>query len=384
MKPTKLIFVAIGLFFVIGGVTGLALYWEEGRQVPERWVDLAWKGTVQSRVVCLGFQKDGRTLVVTGRDGRVLLIDPVSGRMREPFESNPDEKVFNAKLSPGAEYLALDGLEVLHIPSRTRTPIPPTCVTRCLDFSPDAKYLAISGPYGSKGKVWIWDVRGKKMAKVVVHDQPPSAHYVERVFFSRDGTALATQDDERTIRIWDTETWRLAQMIVNDYDHPGPGALQGWGPDGTSLIGLTRSLQMWDINAGRVQYALKVTAPGLGARIASVALSPNGRLLAYGRTMSIPNGAGYEALIGIWNIESGKRSILVIDAGKASNAAVAFSPDGKMLAAGFSSGAIYVWRIEYPPRQRSLLGIVKGMLSHPKQQPPASPRQSNSRTQDRQ
>lgn len=352
MRHRRRLVVLVVLVLAIGGVAWYARYREAVRQTPARWVDLAWTGAVGSKVLCVGFQKDGRTLVVASQDGRVLLVDPDSGKTHEAFESNPDEKILNAKLSPGAGYLALDGLEVLHIPSRTRTPIPPTCVTRSLDFSPDAKYLAISGPYGNKGKVWIWDVRGKMMAKVVAHDQPPSAHYVERVFFSRDGTALATQDDEQTIRIWDTESWRVTKTIVDD-DHPGPGTLQGWGADGRSLIGLTRSLQMWDISAGRVQYTLKVATPGLGARIDSVALSPNGRLLAYGRTMSIPNGAGYEAIIGIWNIESGKRSILVTDTGESWNAAVAFSPDGKMLAAGFSSGAIYVWRITYPPKRPS-------------------------------
>jgi RNA polymerase sigma factor (sigma-70 family) len=119
---------------------------------------------------------------------------------------------------------------------------------------------------------------------------------IEATPLSADGKRLATGADDGVIRLWDVETGKL--------------------------------LRRWD---------------GLGAMIMgwSVALSPNGKMLA---AAARSDGAGGPEQVFLWDAATGKE-LRRMD-GKLSSpcSRLAFSPDGKTLAAGeWDRGIVYTW-----------------------------------------
>jgi len=76
-------------------------------------------------------------------------------------------------------------------------------------------------------------------------------------------------------------------------------------------------------------------APGI-RDVRAVAFSPDGSMLATGDD----NGNAY-----VWNVATGRRIATFTDPNSISVGAVAFSPDGSMLAAGDDNGRTYVWDV---------------------------------------
>ncbi len=359
MRRRIRLYLVVVVLLVMGGVTGVDLY-RKITQVPVTYADLVWKGFVQTDILCLGFSKDGRTLAVADKVARVRLLRPDCGEIQEVAQG-PPAKLFRAEFSPGADYLACEGhqLELRGVRSGVRTSVPTTASAMSLDFSPDGRYLAVAC---YDGDALIWDVRRSRTVKILKHDQPRRGYPVYMATFSADGATLATQDYNRAIRLWDTRYWRLMRTIVPDSDHRR-GQLLGWGPDGKSLVVWTfghsnRRLEVRSTSASNRDHTLWVSSL---VRLISVDPSPKGMLLAYGVTRDIPNIEGYESSVSVWSLESGNVSELALETG--ASVSVAFSPDGKMLAAGFSNGMVYVWRVSYPPERRSLLDTAESLVS---------------------
>jgi WD40 repeat protein len=110
-------------------------------------------------------------------------------------------------------------------------------------------------------------------------------------------------------------------------------------------VGDHKVVRLWDAVTGRMLRSLPVSSAHASKTgesvISSLAFSPDGKLLAAGSSQ-----------IHIWNVHTGRlQRTLPITAGKAIAgkdfekwiASVAFSPDGKVLAAGSKSGTIRIW-----------------------------------------
>jgi WD40 repeat protein len=93
---------------------------------------------------------------------------------------------------------------------------------------------------------------------------------------------------------------------------------------------------------------LKLRHSGTGFQ-PGAAWSPDGRLIALGLA-SAPNGAG------LWDAHTGKLLRRFPD--PAGVSAVAFSPDGKLLAAGSFGGTVSIWDLASAQKRRTLPGSV--------------------------
>jgi RNA polymerase sigma factor (sigma-70 family) len=213
-------------------------------------------------------------------------------------------------------------------------PNPGGALRRALVFSPDGRVLAAGGDDGS---VHLWDVRTGKLLRTL----PGHLGWVLAATFSPDGRLLAAasvkwakgQRQGAEIKVWDARTAELKRTWPVDDDDPHSLA---FAPDGRTLASGEGVLRLRDVETGAVK---RVFTPERG-KILNVAFSPDGRSLAGGGGHWIPVGGGTQMIsaVHVWELPSGKLRRTITDI-RPWLRALAFSPDGKVLATG-SSGPI--------------------------------------------
>lgn len=149
---------------------------------------------------------------------------------------------------------------------------------------------------------------------------------------SPEGRTVATGGYDNAVILWDTATGEQRQALAG---HTGPVESLAFSPDGRTLVsgssdsaGTQKSnVILWDAATGRPLRTLTVSQGGTH----SVAFSHDGRTVASG------GGAGAAFL---WDVGTGKqvRKLTGQKLGLSYVAAMAFSPNGRLLAAGFISG----------------------------------------------
>jgi WD40 repeat protein len=147
--------------------------------------------------------------------------------------------------------------------------------------------------------------------------------------FSRDSchVAASTWDTEHRVRVWVADTGRPVQALRNLVD--AVYAL-GFSPDGKRLAtgGDDRTLRVWDLAAGNELF----TGTGHDARIWQIVYHPGGEWIA---------SAGNDRMVRIWDAAAGQQRQALSVPGEGI-ASVALSPDGKLLAGG-SAECCRVW-----------------------------------------
>lgn len=190
--------------------------------------------------------------------------------------------------------------------------------------SPDGKYLAAGGVGGFS--IWSWR-DGLEWRRV--KDQKGVS--CRMLTISPDGRTLALACTDLTIRLWD-----LAAMAELRKLRDVSGELRSiaFSPEGALLAASTFSgnLRIWDLAAMNPE-PIASRIPG---SVRSFAFVPGSRSLAIA-----DSGCEGNAL-SIWDVDgAGPRSRIA--GGRAENAALAVSPDGKTLAAADQDKTIWLW-----------------------------------------
>lgn len=195
-------------------------------------------------------------------------------------------------------------------------------------FSPDGRSL-LSGDGFS---VRLWDVdSGEILAGPLSH-----AAIVSGVAFSPDGQRFAAGGglQEGVIKLWDTATGDELLELSGEpvgsltdvvFTSGGEAVISGGTGDSTAV-------RLWDVNTGEEL----MTLAGHTAGIFSLAVSPDGRLLASGSS---------DNTVRLWDITTGEE-VMVLEGHAAEVDALVFSPDGTLLASGCHDGEIRLWDID--------------------------------------
>ncbi len=170
---------------------------------------------------------------------------------------------------------------------------------------------------------------------------------------SPDGTRLATGT-----LVTDAATGAELVHLVDGADSQRD--VVAWSPDGTRLVS-SHSLQLastvvWEAGSGQVTLRLQLEAAG-SPLIQTLAWSPDGSWIAAGGALMDPASGLDDGMIVLWDARSGAQAGL-LTAGMASERiqSMAWSPDGRWLAAGMYGGRIVVWDMLHFAPSASLEG----------------------------
>jgi WD40 repeat protein len=192
-----------------------------------------------------------------------------------------------------------------------------------LAFDPESRYLAVSGAgAGKPGRLKIWDTREQTW----LHEWVADASQIRQVAFSPDGRYLASAAS--AVRVWD---W-AANRLVHDWPCHGVRTSDlAFNPAGNLLASGGRDglVRVHNLQTGAEEFTLNAHQ----LSVTSVGFSPDGRRLAT---------AGEEGDMHVWNVKD-RRRLFTLHGHSGAVWDLAFTRDGAGLLSAGSDFSIRLW-----------------------------------------
>ncbi len=233
----------------------------------------------------LAASADGKTLITSGYDGKIILWNVAEKKPLQTIEKKG--------------------------------------WIRCVALSPDGKQFAAAGEDGS---VTLFQTEGGKEQKTFKAHEAA----VYGVAFSPDGATLATCSTDKLAKLWDPAAETPAEKVKLE-GHGDAVWSVAWSKDGSlATAGADRKIKLWNAE-GKEQGTLE----GHKDWVSAVAFSPDGATLA---------SCSHDRTARLWDLKEKKETASFGPHGSTCWS-VTFSPDGALLAVGTHGQGVRLWNV---------------------------------------
>ena len=333
---TQVRFTPDGRTLVTTGEDGKVVFWDVASAATTGETLSGHAGPIASAQIT----RDGGTLYTSSVDGTVLIWDLAGDRrLGRPFQTgtgNPGRAHIalssdSRLIAAGQEDGAISIVDARTLERRDPFPVVTTGQVLGIGFVPGGHRLVVGGP---EGFLAIVDAdRDEVLQRLRGHR---GAIYTPGI--SADGRLLATGSDDNTVRLWSLPDGqplgaplRFKQLVTDAQ----------LSPDGRWLTVVVSDeyydkggAEVWDV---RTRRRVRTLARPDRDHSGVLRFSPGGKLLAMGYRRGISQ---------VWSTETWKPVTrpLAADAGAIGQAAI--SPDDRTLATGSQEGTVRLWDIE--------------------------------------
>ncbi len=294
-------------------------------------------------VTDITFSPEGRYLATACLDGKARLWDVNDGNQVATMNHKENTPVNAIAFSPKGEYLATAGgdgtARVWNLSTDQEVqPMKHPGAVQTAAFSPDGQFLATTS-VNNIVKIWNTD---NSTPRTDLSAGRSDKSRVNNAAFSPDGRWLVSASDDGKAYVWKTQNWEQVLVLRNPNSAAEGDPKNGLNSASFDSTGkrivtarLDGSAQIWDAETGEVLAELKDNCSQDQCGILSAAFNTEGNIVG-----TLSEGGK----INIWNVKK-KIAMPISDENKGVFSTFAFSPDGKMLAAG-SGDIITFWRVD--------------------------------------
>ena len=197
-------------------------------------------------------------------------------------------------------------------------------------FSPSNEKLVASGSLDAT--IRIWNIKRRQLA---VNPLKGHNNSISAIAYSPDGTRLISGSDDKTVRIWNSETGQLLSTLsghssdVNSVAYSFDGSRIVSGSDDKTII-------VWDAQSGQIVCGSFNAADS----VKSVCFSPDGKQILSG---------SWDNTVRVWDSLTG-RSLFPPFIGHTSYVnSICFFPCKRCFATGSRDGTIRIWTLVTAP-----------------------------------